>query len=115
MCTLEKRFKNGFHSFIYVIGSSLTIPTSAPGYDELTYEEIRTCSTLRILPDQYLHIKQTILSAAESRGPFKKRDAKSWFRIDVNKTAVLFDWFRSIGWIPSDEEWERRARENGLV
>ena len=91
----------------------MTIPPTVPFYDQLTAEEIRTCSTLRVLPDQYLHIKQTILSAAEVRGPFKKRDAKSWFRIDVNKTAVLFDWFRSLGWIPSDEEWERRAKLKG--
>ncbi len=80
-------------------------------YHTLTEEEVRTCSTLRIYPEQYLLIKQTLLQAVETRGPFKKRDAKSWFRIDVNKTAVLFDWFKSLGWIPCDEEWERNMKE----
>jgi hypothetical protein len=92
-------------------GGSLTIPQDSPNYDVITPEEVRTCSSLRILPDQYLHLKAVILHAAETKGPFKKRDAKSWFRIDVNKTAVLYDWFRSLGWIPSDLEWERRFRE----
>jgi hypothetical protein len=56
-------------------------------------------------------MKQVILNAAEKRGPFKKRDAKSWFSVDVNKTAVLFDWFRALGWIPSDENWESEWRK----
>jgi hypothetical protein len=64
------------------------IPRDAPGYDKLTAEEVTICSTLRILPDQYLHIKETILVQVEKRGPFKKRDAKSWFRIDVNKVVL---------------------------
>ncbi|KAJ3356951.1 Transcriptional adapter ada2 [Kappamyces sp. JEL0680] len=79
-------------------------------YDLLTPEEIKLASTLRVLPSQYLHIKETILTQVHVRGPFKKRDAKSWFRIDVNKTAILFDWFRTLGWIPSDDEWERKAK-----
>jgi len=104
-------WKKGKINLLTLLGSCLAISADAPGYNQLTEEEIKTCSTLRMMPDQYLHIKQTILSAAETRGPFKKRDAKSWFRIDVNKTAVLFDWFRSLGWIPSDDEWEKRFKE----
>ncbi|KAJ3290435.1 hypothetical protein HK104_006788 [Borealophlyctis nickersoniae] len=64
----------------------LEIPPSSPGYFLLTPEELTTCSTLRMRPDQYLTVKETLLSAAQ-RGPFKKREAKSWFRIDVNKGA----------------------------
>ncbi|KAJ3321141.1 hypothetical protein HDV06_004594 [Boothiomyces sp. JEL0866] len=78
-------------------------------YDQLTPEEIRISSTLRVLPLQYLHIKETILTQVHKRGPFKKRDAKSWFRID---TAILFDWFKALGWIPSDDEWEKKKMEH---
>ncbi|KAH9252583.1 hypothetical protein BASA81_009452 [Batrachochytrium salamandrivorans] len=89
-------------------GGLLYIPESTPGFTALTAEEVGICSTLRILPDQYMHIKEVILTQVERRGPFKKRDAKSWFRIDVNKTAIIYDWFRALGWIPPDEEWELR-------
>ena len=91
-------------------GSPLDIPTSSPYYDDLTPEEVRVCSAMRILPEQYLHIKETILTQVETRGPFKKRDAKAWFRIDVNKTAIIFDWFRALGWIPMDEQWYSHRR-----
>ncbi|XJO74091.1 hypothetical protein BDV3_003314 [Batrachochytrium dendrobatidis] len=89
-------------------GGMLYIPDTTPGFSLLTPEEVAICSTLRILPDQYMHIKEVILTQVERRGPFKKRDAKSWFRIDVNKTAIIYDWFRALGWIPSDEVWERQ-------
>ena len=71
------------------VGGLLNIPCDTVGYDLLTTEEIGICSTLRILPDQYLHIKETILLQVAKRGPFKKRDAKSWFRIDVNKVFPI--------------------------
>ena len=54
-------------------------------YNLLTPEELILISTLRVLPAQYMHIKETMLGQLVKRGPFKKRDAKSWFRIDVNK------------------------------
>ena len=58
-------------------------------FDELTSEEVRTCATLRILPNQYLEIKKTLLTAVETYGPFKKREAQTWFRIDVNKVITI--------------------------
>ena len=54
-------------------------------YEDLTLEEIKTCATLRITPKQYIEIKRTMLTAVRSYGPFKKREAQTWFRIDVNK------------------------------
>ncbi len=63
----------------------LQISPNEEKYSDLTPEEIKTCSILRMSPCQYLGMKETILTQVEKRGPFKKRDAKSWFRIDVNK------------------------------
>lgn len=71
------------------IGGVLDISPDEDMYDQLTPEEIRISSTLRVLPLQYLHIKETILTQVHKRGPFKKRDAKSWFRIDVNKVSIV--------------------------
>ena len=88
-------------------GSPLDVPKDAEGYEDLTREEIQTCRILRILPAQYMHIKQVMLQQI-LKSHFKKRDAQAWFRIDVNKTNRLYDWFCSLGWIPEREEWEER-------
>jgi hypothetical protein len=66
----------------------LAITPEMPEYDTLTTEEIKTCGILRILPTQYLEIKRTMLTAVCSYGPFKKREAQTWFRIDVNKVLM---------------------------
>jgi hypothetical protein len=86
-------------------------------FELLTSEEIKTCATLRILPLQYMEIKRTMLTAVSSYGPFKKREAQTWFRIDVNKVffyneiCIIYDWFKSLGWIPNTDEWA--AAESG--
>ncbi|KAJ3161311.1 Transcriptional adapter ada2 [Geranomyces michiganensis] len=80
-------------------GDALHIPASSPGYDLLSREELRTCRTLRLVPESYLKIKAILLGAREQRGAFKKRDAQKWCRIDVNKTGKLYDWFSAIGWL----------------
>lgn len=86
-------------------GHPLSIDPKEPRYDDLTSEELRTCVTLRLRPIHYLHIKETLLKASV-RGPYKKRDAQGWFRIDVNKTNKVYDWFVTIGWIPCDpKDW----------
>jgi len=66
-------------------GTTLDIPDTCEFYDDITKEELMTCKILRIFPAQYLHIKETMLKQV-MKGPFKKRDAQAWFRIDVNKT-----------------------------
>ncbi|KAJ3056058.1 Transcriptional adapter ada2 [Rhizophlyctis rosea] len=76
----------------------------------LTREEVRTCAVLRLTPTQYLHIKATFLSAAKTRGSFRKKDAQRWFKMDVNKTCILYDWFLALGWIPSPEK--RQSLQN---
>ncbi|KAJ1559033.1 Transcriptional adapter ada2, partial [Cladochytrium tenue] len=73
----------------------LHIPEGSEGYDQLAPDEVQTCSTLRLLPSMYLKIKETLLSARFHRGTFRKRDAQSWCRVDVNKTGKIFDWFLS--------------------
>ncbi|KAJ1565331.1 Transcriptional adapter ada2 [Nowakowskiella sp. JEL0078] len=76
----------------------------------LTKDEVLTCRILRLSPELYLHIKETLLSAVIVRGPYKKRDAQGWFRIDVNKTNKLYDWFKSLGWIPETPElWSQHV------
>ena len=81
------------------------IPDRVPHYHDLTPEELRTCATMRMYPAQYLHVKKTMISAVHHRDFFNKRDAQFWFRMDVNKTCMLYDWFKACGWIPSKQNW----------
>ncbi|KAJ3007843.1 Transcriptional adapter ada2 [Thoreauomyces humboldtii] len=80
-------------------GEPLPVARTAPGYDLLTREEVRTCCTLRLSPEAYLKIKAILLGARDERGSYKKRDAQKWCRIDVNKTGKLYDWFVAVGWL----------------
>ena len=106
METYSSHSFNACHSF-YVAGShKLDIPDGTPGKDNLTPEELLLCQTLRFMPEVYLHMKKTMLNAVYTYGPYKKRDAQMWFRVDVNKTSQVYEWFRVLGWIPSSvEEW----------
>ncbi|KAI9359991.1 Homeodomain-like protein [Zopfochytrium polystomum] len=79
----------------------LHIPEDTEGYELLASDEVQVCSTLRLLPMMYLTIKETLLSARHHRGTFRKRDAQSWCRVDVNKTGKIYDWFLSKGWLVS--------------
>ncbi|KAJ3221141.1 Transcriptional adapter ada2 [Clydaea vesicula] len=67
-------------------------------------QEVKTCLILRLLPSQYLRCKQVLLDTWYEKGPFKKRDAQRLCRIDVNKTARLYDWFQNLGWFSQVED-----------
>ncbi|ORX60028.1 hypothetical protein BCR36DRAFT_579474 [Piromyces finnis] len=86
---------------IWKKGVPLEIPQDAPLYDLLNKEEIQTCSLLRILPSQYLRVRDILIKGYKKNGYYLKKDAKKWCRgIDVNKTAKLYDWWIDIGWLP---------------
>ncbi|PIA17835.1 hypothetical protein COEREDRAFT_7030 [Coemansia reversa NRRL 1564] len=77
-----------------------------PMADKLAAAERHCCSVLRILPEQYLTIKHTLLKESQSRlplGTFKKRDAQRLCRIDVNKTSKIYEWYVSMGWLPTSD------------
>ncbi|KAJ3117967.1 hypothetical protein HDU96_004643 [Phlyctochytrium bullatum] len=74
------------------------LPTDE-GYEKLQPDEVQVCSTLRLPPTVYLSIKETLLAARHVKGTFKKREAQTWCRVDVNKTGKIFDWFVSKGWL----------------
>jgi len=91
-------------------GNSLDISSSEVGYNLLSKEELKTCSTLRIFPLQYLNIKYIFISAREEMGFFSKKDAQKWIPIDVNKTCKLYDWFQNLGWILTNNQVDRNRR-----
>ncbi|KAJ2696471.1 hypothetical protein FB645_006192 [Coemansia sp. IMI 203386] len=70
--------------------------------EHLATAERDCCSILRLYPEQYLTIKQSLVRAGRTLPPgtFKKRDAQKLCRVDVNKTSKVFEWFCKLGWIP---------------
>ncbi|KAJ1540281.1 Transcriptional adapter ada2 [Cladochytrium tenue] len=92
-------------------GGPMNFPADTPMLDCLTKEETILCRTLRLFPSQYLKIKETVIGATFTRSPFRKKEVRMWFPIDVNKINKLYDWFLHLGWIPdTDEEWVRRSK-----
>lgn len=66
----------------------------------LSPEEQVLCSQLRILPKPYLTIKETLFrELLRSGGVLKKRTARELIKIDVNKTARIYEFFQAQRWI----------------
>lgn len=66
----------------------------------LSPEEQVLCSQLRILPKPYLSIKETLFrELLRSGGVLKKRTARELIKIDVNKTARIYEFFQAQRWI----------------
>ncbi|CAG8583709.1 4768_t:CDS:2, partial [Diversispora eburnea] len=70
------------------------------GVNLLSEAERTLCESLRLLPRPYLVIKETILKEwARTNGTLRRRQARDLIRIDVNKTARIYDFFIEMGWI----------------
>ncbi|KAJ3329369.1 Transcriptional adapter ada2, partial [Gonapodya sp. JEL0774] len=80
-------------------GAPLVIPATAPGFANLSPSEARLCSVLRIWPAQYLFMKSIVIGAKMAGKIVRKAEGKKWFRIDVNKTGRVWDWFGAVGWV----------------
>ena len=44
-------------------------------------------------------VKETMLREYRSQGALKRKRARELFRIDVNKTGKVYDYFVSAGWV----------------
>ncbi|KAH6584694.1 hypothetical protein BASA60_000877 [Batrachochytrium salamandrivorans] len=108
-CILKRARRGGRRSVIskdpiqWSKSAPLDIPSTAIGFHLLSTDEVQTCSVLRLQPETYLRIKDIMLTARAQRGVFKKREAQRWCRIDVNKTARIYDWFVRLGWLDHPE------------
>ncbi|TPX38235.1 hypothetical protein SmJEL517_g00210 [Synchytrium microbalum] len=77
--------------------------TTADGVGLLSPAEQSLCSALRLVPRAYLVIKETLLKEQQSKGHLKKRAARELVRIDVNKTAKIYDFFYEMGWVSPEQ------------
>jgi len=76
------------------LGSALDI-SNAPSCDLLSEKEKVLCSTLRLYPQQYIVIKDTLIRESLKVGHLKKGIARQLIKIDVNKTSKIFDFLES--------------------
>lgn len=71
----------------------------ATDFELLSPEEKQLCLTLRILPKPYLAIKNQLMrEAIRVNGVLKKKDARLFLKIDVNKASKIYEFFVQMGW-----------------
>lgn len=74
--------------------------SNAADFHLLSPAEQTLCSQLRILPKSYLVIKETLFrELLRTGGTLRKRQARELIKIDVNKTARIFEFFQQQGWL----------------
>lgn len=70
-----------------------------PGFHLLSDREADLCSCLRILPRNYLTIKEAIIGEFDKLGCVTLSDARKVSKIDVNKTRKIYDMMADEGFI----------------
>lgn len=71
----------------------------ATDFELLSPEEKQLCLTLRIFPKPYLAIKSQLMKEAiKNNGVLKKKDARLFLKIDVNKASKIYEFFVQMGW-----------------
>lgn len=70
-----------------------------PGFNSLTETEKVLCSNLRLLPENYLEIKQQLIMQNGKMGFLRLLDARRIVKIDVNKTRKIYDYLLYEGFI----------------
>jgi len=85
--------------------------SNAADFHLLSPAEQTLCSQLRILPKSYLVIKETLFrELLRTGGTLRKRQARELIKIDVNKTARIFEFFQQQGWL----RWPSTASQQQL-
>lgn len=62
-----------------------------PGYEKLCDSERDLCSNLRIMPANFMEIKEQLISENNKLGGLRLLDARRIIKIDVNKTRKIYD------------------------
>lgn len=70
-----------------------------PGFNRLTDPEKILCSNLRLMPKNYLEIKEQLISHNSRMGSVRLLDARRIVKIDVNKTRKIYDYLLFEGFI----------------
>jgi transcriptional adapter 2-alpha len=97
------------HAYFDPVAQPLNLSNS-PSLALLDPAEQTLCSQLRILPKPYLAIKHALVDAFnKSGGTLRKREARELVKIDVNKTARIWDFLEMKGLLRPPEIENREA------
>lgn len=79
--------------------------SNSPSLHLLTAGEQTLCSQLRILPKPYLVIKETLVREYARRGgKLRRREARDLVKVDVLKTARVWDFLVQAGFLKINQE-----------
>ncbi|XP_063394784.1 transcriptional adapter 2A [Cydia fagiglandana] len=70
-----------------------------PGFIHLSDSEKTLCSNLRLIPRNYLEIKEQLIAENNKLGYLRLLDARRIVKIDVNKTRKIYDYLITEGFI----------------
>ena len=82
--------------------SSLSVTAAVnnmAGADKLTEEEKKLVQDLELTPLQFLEIIERVAKESFVRGILKPGQARQLFKIDINKSERILDFFVSLGWL----------------
>jgi transcriptional adapter 2-alpha len=81
-------------------GSAPLDISGLPGVELLAKAERQLCTDIRLYPQQYLIIKETLIKeAVKNGGMLRKAQARALIKIDVNKTGRIVDFMQDQGWL----------------
>lgn len=70
-----------------------------PGYHLLSDGERTLCSNIRLIPRNYMEIKNLLITENNKLGFLRLLDARRIVKIDVNKTRKIYDYLLAEGFI----------------
>lgn len=72
------------------------------GAELLSSPEISLCESLKIVPHQYLIVKESLIrNACLKNGHLRKKEAKFIVKLDHTKVSKIYDYLVGCGWIVS--------------
>ena len=78
----------------------IKLPPDTPDLHLLTAEERELCAVLNFRPKAYLAIKDALLrEATKAGGQLRRKSVREVCRVDVQKSARLWDFFVRSGWV----------------
>ncbi|ESK94029.1 transcriptional adapter 2 [Moniliophthora roreri MCA 2997] len=89
---------------------------NSPCLHLLTPGEQTLCSQLRILPKPYLVIKETLVREYARRGgKLRRREARDLVKVDVSKTARVWDFLVQAGFLKITQDTDTNAANTSSV
>lgn len=73
--------------------------SNAQGAELLSDEEGKLCSQLRLLPQQYMIIKNLLVTESARAGFLDKTTATHILQVDVHKVGSIYDFFVQHDWV----------------